>query len=213
MKKIPYALTLLVAYIIMTYRNFATAFGDTGTFASVVLVLAPVVLAVLLIVNRKKDVSQIAAIVCLVMSAFQLYSACTLFASVMETLRMSEGDDYVLIGALPTLGHLALGGLLAWFAGAHIQDGETTGGYKFLAFLAIVFQLFFGFGLIGSGFGYQPLALLTNLIMILIYWHLPNAFVNYSTAKKTKISHLVILVLLVGVYLFGQEALMNALYG
>lgn len=213
MKKIPYALTLLVAYVIMTYKNFSTAFGEGGNLATVVIALAPVVLAVLLIVNMKKDVSQIAAIVCLAFGACQLYNACTLFASMMEAVRMGAEENHILTITLPSLANSAFGGLLTWFVGAHIQDGETTGNYKMLACIAFLAQLLFSVIIIGSGYGNLPFSVLANLIVILIYWHLPHAFVKITTAKKTKVSQLVVLVIFVGAYIFGQDAIMKMAMG
>lgn len=209
MKKIPYALTLLVAYIIMTYSRFSTAFGETGNLASMVIVLVPVALAVLLIVNMKKDVSQIAAILCLVLGACNLYQACTLFATMMEMSRAGESAEYAVIALLPALANAAFGGLLSWFVGAHIQDGEITGAYKFLGFLAILAQLFLGFVPLSSGYGNVPVSSLANLVIILIYWHLPHAFVNYATAKKTKVIHIIILVILVVLSVGVQASLLN----
>lgn len=209
MKKIPYALTLLVAYIVMTYESFSFAFGETGSLAAVVTVLAPVVLAVLLIVNMKKDISQIAAIVCLVMGAAYLYRGCSLFAEIMAITRQEEYGEYMIVAMLPALLNAVLGGFIAWFVGAHIQDGETTGNYKLLAVIAFLAQLIVGFVPISTGYGNVPVSSLGNLVLILVLWHLPHAFVNTYTAKKTKVKHIVILAVLVAFSIAGERVLMN----
>ena len=209
MKKIPYALTLLVAYIIMTYRNFSVAFGEAGNFALVVTALVPVVLALMLIVNMKKDISQIAAIVCLAWGAAYLYSACSQFAGMMSLIRHEGVVEYMIAAMLPNLLNAAFGGFIAWFVGARIQDGETSGNYKLLAVIAFLAQLLVGFMPISTGYGNVPVSSLGNLVLIVAFWHLPNAFVNTYTAKKTKVKHIVILAILVVFSIAGEQILMN----
>ena len=215
MSKIPYALTLLVAYVIVTFQSLTGAIsGEAASLASTILYLGPLVLAVLLAVNMKKNVCQIAAIVCLVLSAVSIYSCCIRFAGVMELLRANpDGDGLELLFALPSLLHLGIGGLLYWFVGAHIQDGEITGTYKVLAGLSWLAQIFFTAAPLSSGYGGTIISLIPNLLMIHILWNLPHAFVNYDTAKKTRVKNLVSLVILIALSFYSKIAYMAMIQG
>lgn len=218
MKKIPYAMALLAAYIIMTYESILNAFSGSGTgaaatIAAVILALGPVALLVLMAVNMKKNVAQIAAILCLVVGVANIFMACTNAAFMLETYRsLEDGTDYLLLQS-PL--HLVIGqalcGFLFWFVGAHIQDGNTTGSYKLLAGLGFLLMLFFGF--MRTSTGLPPTYMLPYLLMVFVFWHLPHAFVSYETTKKLRVKHIISLVIVLGLYFGGHTMIAQMTQG
>ena len=213
MKKIPYALILLIAYIAMTFLGAKVAM-DGGTviqLSKVLIFVGPMVLAVLMIVGLKKPMVGIASIVCLLVGIAWVCVSCVRISSLIDAISAAQADSTggphllvsipgILTGVITALLYLAVTGKL--------QEDEVGGGYSALAVLGILLSLVLTFALKEySGLG-AFLTLIPALVHMTLLKNLPGAFLRPETCKKLKVKHIIILAVLMAAFVLREKLFM-----
>lgn len=219
LKKVPYGLLLLVAYLIMTITGTMTAltgevteavtiWDSIGHIADVVIKLGPIVLTVLVIVNSIKPmVGQVGGLVCLILGVAYGYHVFGVYNNFSEYIAYSDDLDTPVIYMLASM--LAAGFLAieCWLAGAKIQDEEVSGIYSGVGAIGMAVQVLLA--LSGTSVGVAPVFVIPTLLLMNAVRKLPAVFVPGVSARGSKVKNVVILAILVALYYFGNTMLLN----
>ena len=186
------AFLLLAGYILLSLSNIIDVLLDVvnvfryfntsmliGYLMNVAIVLIPVALLVLLILDGKKEMKEVAWIVLVAGGILKLFS---LLKMVIPTL-MNGGVD--LIGMLPLFARwiiTAIAGVLMIIGALNIKDGKNR---KLIPIAVLGGFLFLFFGTIGVLSGSMPLlTMLRELLLLIALCVLPGTFTNYETCVK-----------------------------
>lgn len=215
MKKIPYALILLVAYIVMTFLG-ARVTMDGGTvmqLSNVLIFVGPMVLAVLMIIGLKRPMPELASLFCLLMGIAWVCISCvriTDLADMISAAKAEYGDGLHLLVYLPSIIAGAFNALLYLAVTGKLQEDEITGGYSALAVLGFLLTLVATFALMEYTGPASILTLIPNLLHLTVIKNLPAAFLRPETCKKLAVKHIITMVILVAVVAL-QDTLMPML--
>lgn len=210
MKKIPYALILLVAYIVMTFLGARVAM-DGGTvmqLSNLLIFVGPMVLAVLMIIGLKKPMVGIASIVCMLLGIAWVCVSCVRISELIDMISAAEaeyGDGRHLLVHLPSIIAGVFNALLYLAVAGKLQEDEVTGGYSALAVLGILLTLVLTFALKDYIGIYSILYMIPNLIHLALLKNLPAAFLRPETCKKLAVKHIVTLAILMAAYIMHDQ--------
>lgn len=210
MKKIPYALILLVAYIVMTFLGARVAM-DGGTvmqLSNLLIFVGPMVLAVLMIIGLKKPMVGIASIVCMLLGIAWVCVSCVRISELVDMISAAEaeyGDGLHLLVHLPSIIAGVFNALLYLAVAGKLQEDEVTGGYSALAALGLLATLVSPFLLMQYTFPGVTLSVIPSLIHITFLKNLPAAFLRPETCKKLAVKHIVTLAILMAAFIMHDQ--------
>lgn len=210
LKKIPYALLLLAAYVVVSFSGVTTALAGNGAEAAnawesigrivnYIVVLGPMLLAVLVIINSIKPlVGQIGGVLCLLLAVSYGYRGFTVYLTMSEYLAMAEDVDAQVIYFMENMLSCIVFALVFWLAGAKIQDEEVSGLYSAIANIGIVLTVFLA--LSGTSANILPFNVIPSVLLMCAAKQLPAVFVPGVTARGIKVKNIVILAILMIAY-------------
>lgn len=201
MKKIPYALILLIVYIVMTFLGARVAMdgGIVMQLSNVLIFVGPMVLAVLMLIGLKKPMAGIASIVCLLVGIAWVCVSCVRISDLMDTISAANADSNGgphLLAPLPVIISGAITALLYLAITGKLQEDQVSGAYSALAVLGILLSLIVTFALKEyTGLG-AFLTVIPSLVHLSTLKNLPAAFLHPESCKKLHIKHIIVLVVL-----------------
>ena len=217
LKKIPYALLLMVAYLIMAWSGImavlsgtgaeaASVWDSVGRIANYIIALGPIVLAVLMVVNSVKPlVGQVGGVVCLLMALAYGCRTVTIFPIMREYISTAEAMDMQAFHLLLSFLSSIVFALLFWLVGARIQEEEVTGAYSGVGGIGMFLVIVFAFCSASSGI--TPTLVLPTLLLMNTARKLPGVFVPHVTTRGCTVKNIVILAILIGLYFFAPASL------
>ncbi len=213
MKKIPYALILLIAYIVMTFLGGRVAMdgGIVMQLSNVLIFVGPMVLAVLMIIGLKKPMVGIASIVCLLVGIAWVCVSCVRISDLMDAISAANADSTggpYLLAPLPGILAGVITALLYLAVTGKLQEDEVGGGYSALAVLGILLSLVLTFALKEYSSLGAFLTLIPSLVHMTLLKNLPAAFLRPETCKKLNVKHIIILVVLTVAFALREKLFM-----
>ena len=217
LKKIPYAVLLLAAYLVMTWNSSmavlsgtaadaVTAWDSVAKIANYIVALGPMVLFVLMIINTIKPlVGQVGGVVCLIMSVAYGYRVFTIINTANDYFANAEYVDAQVLYFIENILASAVFALQFWLVGAKIQDEEVVGKHTFVGSLGMVLTILLAFT--GTESGVLPTTVIPYLLLMNTAKKFPAVFVPDVTPMGGKVKHIIILAILVGLYFFVPASL------
>lgn len=205
MKKIPYALCLLAAYIVMTFLGAKLTMegGTVIQLSNLLIFVGPMVLAVLMIIGLKKPLPELASIVCLLLGIAWVCISCVRvgqFVDLISEGQMGSPESLPILAALPGIFAGIINALLYLAVTGKLQEDEVSGGYSALAGLGFLVTLIAAFVLKDYTGPMGFLAIIPALLHITVIKNLPAAFLRPETCKKLAVKHIITLVVLTAAF-------------